>query len=155
MGADVRYSEDAKAAFTRAMLATINRNHTEICVHHLVEGLAGDTGTVGTILNYVGITPEAVRSYSVDRFPFGRMVVDEFQSNAEVETIIEYAFSHAAVIGAREVTPRDLLIELVEQDSPYFRDLMTNFGLISDDLRDFLERPEQAVRPEGFEPPTL
>jgi ATP-dependent Clp protease ATP-binding subunit ClpC len=137
-----RFSEDAKKVLIHAQKEAEQSGHNYIGTEHLLIGLLQVDSEARRVLHRLGVDEEGTRATLRNVLGRGLRGIRQIVPTSRVKKVIELSFAAAQREDASTVTPRHLLIALMEEGEGIAAHVLGDLGVTL-----------EAVRDGGAEPP--
>jgi ATP-dependent Clp protease ATP-binding subunit ClpC len=125
-----RFSDDAKQVLISAQKEAEQVRHNYIGTEHLVLGLLQVDSEARRLLQRLGVDEDKVRSTISSVLGGGeRVIAQKIVPTSRVKTVIELSFAAAQREEASHVTPRHLLIGLMEEGEGIAAHVLRDLGV--------------------------
>ncbi len=136
-----RFTQRARHVLSLAQESAEAMNHAYIGTEHLLIGLLEEGGATSQVLVDLGLSTERVRtlvermSHSATRRPFGRV-----ELAPSTKRVLELAVDEARRQGQHYIGTEHLLLGLVRHDEGIVMDVLRQFGVTPEQIRQQVER---------------
>lgn len=129
------FTSETKMVLQKAVAEAEEAGMELVDTEHLLLALAADLGTVGKILNEIGIKPDELIKELRLSIPRERKEIEEIDLSPRVKKILELAFEEARGLKHNYVGPEHLMLGLLREGEGVAYQILQQHGLTLDKLR--------------------